>query len=430
MASAPASSSPPTESATEPPSTGNRLTSLDPSKKYTLIFLVSVGTTLLLTGASGGRLLKRAKKVTAEPTSVAHQPAVKPKARTQEPLPIPRAPLSPFTSPALDSYALSADPTSLQPRRQRSLLRSFRLIEQTTGQARPNQTAYFLPNSTLLSRSNAFAEALDKQDRLHKDGEEQPEAPDDGFNPAIYAAKAFGIATALTVGTFAAGVWGVMRWLEVDDSFFASFIAAPLSLTRRSATAFASEAGPALPAFGCWRCSSAALDSLSLALSHRLPSSLPRPSVPSWALPTSSPSDITTPGPEEDSAEHKEGVAYWLGVKETLDREAEERVLERRKSVSRCTRSPLEEAGSPRSLLALPPRLARSKLDLAMNDITLKECVVCGVATDQRCSRCKQVRFCSAEHQKLLWPAHKHLCGKSTFTPPPLTEGEVNDASM
>ncbi|ORY52839.1 hypothetical protein BCR35DRAFT_18748 [Leucosporidium creatinivorum] len=99
-------------------------------------------------------------------------------------------------------------------------------------------------------------------------------------------------------------------------------------------------------------------------------------------------------------------------------------------NVSRCTRSPLEEAGSPRSLLALPPRLARSKLDLAMNDITLKECVVCGVATDQRCSRCKQVRFCSAEHQKLLWPAHKHLCGKSTFTPPPLTEGEVNDASI
>ncbi|ORY52838.1 hypothetical protein BCR35DRAFT_18715 [Leucosporidium creatinivorum] len=73
------------------------------------------------------------------------------------------------------------------------------------------------------------------------------------------------------------------------------------------------------------------LDSLSLALSHRLPTTLPRPSVPSWALPSSSPSDITTSGPEEDSAEHKEGVAYWLGVKETLDREAEERVVERRK---------------------------------------------------------------------------------------------------
>ncbi|ORY91775.1 hypothetical protein BCR35DRAFT_312038 [Leucosporidium creatinivorum] len=54
-----------------------------------------------------------------------------------------------------------------------------------------------------------------------------------------------------------------------------------------------------------------------------------------------------------------------------------------------------------------------------------KECVVCGAATTKTCSACKKLFFCSAEHQKLLWPIHKHLCGKDQYSPPPLTEGEV-----
>mgnify|MGYP001579524992 FL=1 len=40
----------------------------------------------------------------------------------------------------------------------------------------------------------------------------------------------------------------------------------------------------------------------------------------------------STPGDEEANEEHKAGVAYWVHVKETLDREAEEMKLERRRA--------------------------------------------------------------------------------------------------
>jgi len=38
-----------------------------------------------------------------------------------------------------------------------------------------------------------------------------------GFNPAIYAAKALGIATAITFSVFGVAVWGTMKWLGVED---------------------------------------------------------------------------------------------------------------------------------------------------------------------------------------------------------------------
>lgn len=45
-----------------------------------------------------------------------------------------------------------------------------------------------------------------------------------GFNPAIYAAKALGIATAITFSVFGVAVWGTMKWLGVEDvSFLSSF---------------------------------------------------------------------------------------------------------------------------------------------------------------------------------------------------------------
>ena len=40
---------------------------------------------------------------------------------------------------------------------------------------------------------------------------------DDGFNPAVFAAKAFAIATGITVGAFALAVGGVMSWFGVKD---------------------------------------------------------------------------------------------------------------------------------------------------------------------------------------------------------------------
>ncbi|ORY91773.1 hypothetical protein BCR35DRAFT_299099 [Leucosporidium creatinivorum] len=56
-----------------------------------------------------------------------------------------------------------------------------------------------------------------------------------------------------------------------------------------------------------------------------------------------------------------------------------------------------------------------------------KQCVVCGKPTQQACSKCKELYFCSAEHQRVLWSVHKHLCGKKGFSPP-LTEAEVEYA--
>ncbi|KAL8287408.1 hypothetical protein RQP46_003266 [Phenoliferia psychrophenolica] len=37
-------------------------------------------------------------------------------------------------------------------------------------------------------------------------------------------------------------------------------------------------------------------------------------------------------------------------------------------------------------------------------------CAVCTEPGRQRCSRCKQIRFCSSKHQALLWSSHKVLC--------------------
>ncbi|ORY84193.1 hypothetical protein BCR35DRAFT_63038 [Leucosporidium creatinivorum] len=37
-----------------------------------------------------------------------------------------------------------------------------------------------------------------------------------------------------------------------------------------------------------------------------------------------------------------------------------------------------------------------------MDAFACKECVVCGVETDQRCSGCKEIRFCSVAHQKVV----------------------------
>ncbi|BGP39648.1 hypothetical protein JCM10449v2_003599 [Rhodotorula kratochvilovae] len=60
-----------------------------------------------------------------------------------------------------------------------------------------------------------------------------------------------------------------------------------------------------------------------------------------------------------------------------------------------------------------------------------KTCLICGVETKNRCSICAKagidLYFCSPEHQKLVWKAHKEVCGPpfaSPFTPPNLTQVE------
>ncbi|GAA5877520.1 hypothetical protein JCM16303_003362 [Sporobolomyces ruberrimus] len=64
--------------------------------------------------------------------------------------------------------------------------------------------------------------------------------------------------------------------------------------------------------------------------------------------------------------------------------------------------------------------------------ISESKCCLCGAASTQRCSSCAKfdfdVFFCSREHQKLLWPAHRHVCGQSSkrFLWPRLTDEEAD----
>ncbi|GAA5914389.1 hypothetical protein JCM8208_002833 [Rhodotorula glutinis] len=60
-------------------------------------------------------------------------------------------------------------------------------------------------------------------------------------------------------------------------------------------------------------------------------------------------------------------------------------------------------------------------------------CEVCGVETTQRCSSCLEAGislfFCGKDHQKLVWPAHKTVCGPGKahpFAVVPLTEHELS----
>ncbi|BGP15647.1 hypothetical protein JCM10213v2_003636 [Rhodosporidiobolus nylandii] len=62
------------------------------------------------------------------------------------------------------------------------------------------------------------------------------------------------------------------------------------------------------------------------------------------------------------------------------------------------------------------------------------ECCVCGKETADRCGACAEADFalffCSREHQKLIWPVHKRVCGPGKCNPfrcPDLTEEEAKD---
>ncbi|GAA5915359.1 uncharacterized protein JCM6883_006809 [Sporobolomyces salmoneus] len=277
-------------------------------KKYTLVFLISLGTTLLVTGRSGGSLLKRAKKSEASAPASATPTVVPVKKPPRSTIPSP-PPLPQPESPTKPTSILSAPPSSfLNPnelapnRRSKRLLPSFTSSPSSLLSSRsPSSTSsYFLPNPYLTSASTAYATELDRLDKLHEDGSPLSPEPetmeDDGFNPAIYAAKALGYATLITFSTFGLGIWGVMKYLDVED-----------------------------------------MEGLSLALSYRLGTKLQesRPSLPSWALPTSKPDEVTpvaftTQDRTEREETEEEEMSYWRDVKETLDREAEERKRTRR----------------------------------------------------------------------------------------------------
>lgn len=231
-------------------------------KKAATVFLVSLGVTLLVTGRSGGKLLKRAKA--AETSAPAPASASAPR-HAPPPPPAPRPAPAPAPAPVQPARAARSvtehiqppvsttlpppppasflHPNALSAPKPRRFLPSFVSSSPSPStptplsvlSSRPAPSSYFLPNPTLTAQSTAFAARLDTLDKLHEEGEGPPPAIEDGFNPAVYAAKAFGIATVITVGTFAVGVWGVMRWLEVDDVSSAGLLALlPSSVLRLS----------------------------------------------------------------------------------------------------------------------------------------------------------------------------------------------------
>ncbi|BGP39522.1 hypothetical protein JCM10449v2_003473 [Rhodotorula kratochvilovae] len=70
-----------------------------------------------------------------------------------------------------------------------------------------------------------------------------------------------------------------------------------------------------------------------------------------------------------------------------------------------------------------------------MASVDAQPCLVCREKTIQRCSACVKAGidlfFCSTEHQKLVWFAHKAVCGPGKANPfvwPALTQAEVDFA--
>ncbi|GAA6041048.1 hypothetical protein JCM8097_004690 [Rhodosporidiobolus ruineniae] len=70
-----------------------------------------------------------------------------------------------------------------------------------------------------------------------------------------------------------------------------------------------------------------------------------------------------------------------------------------------------------------------------MDRATSGSCLACGEETTVGCGTCRRqginLFFCSKEHQKLLWPAHKKVCGPgkaNPFTWPDLTREEAAEA--
>ncbi|GAA5909805.1 hypothetical protein JCM6882_002680 [Rhodosporidiobolus microsporus] len=69
-----------------------------------------------------------------------------------------------------------------------------------------------------------------------------------------------------------------------------------------------------------------------------------------------------------------------------------------------------------------------------MSEPSTGACCVCGEGTATRCGSCAEAGFdlffCSKEHQKLIWPSHKRVCGprSNPFVWPELTQEEAEEA--
>lgn len=172
----------------------------DWQKKATLIFLGSIGVTLLLTGATGSRMIKKPPSVTPRsPSTTTLNPA----------------------GPSTSKSAASAPPfafvkripgTSTPPRRSSSRLRQ---LFQTS--PAPISPLNFVANEHVPWKKELPTPILVG---AMVDAEEAaiPEpAPEDKANALLDAIKAFALATTITVGSAAAGVYFLSRYLGADD---------------------------------------------------------------------------------------------------------------------------------------------------------------------------------------------------------------------
>ncbi|BGP25121.1 hypothetical protein Rt10032_c09g4059 [Rhodotorula toruloides] len=295
-------------------------------KKAITIFLCSLGITLLVTGRSSEKLLKKARAGEVGSIGDVQKAAQASKVAEATPNPIlPRQPIlsSRLQSALADAAALSSQPASppssflhpnsLVPPKQPRLLRSFVAPSPpdtpiSVLPSLPPASSYFLPNPQITSASKAFADEVDRLDKLHEDGTVEEQELPEGFNPALYAAKALGIATLITMGTFSAGVYVLMRWFGVDD-----------------------------------------LEMLAIGVRGSLPVFLDahRPTIPSWAQPASSPEPLgpDAPAPSDDAEE--EELSYFASLKAKLDQEAEADRLEKRLAWERMRRRAKDINRSP-----------------------------------------------------------------------------------
>ncbi|BGP70162.1 hypothetical protein NBRC10513v2_003517 [Rhodotorula toruloides] len=86
---------------------------------------------------------------------------------------------------------------------------------------------------------------------------------------------------------------------------------------------------------------------------------------------------------------------------------------------------------SPDSTQQEAPASARFLMEVAAAKLNVNGCWVCGAPTLNKCSSCQSygtdIRFCSPEHQKLVWPFHRQTCGlrSKPFDLPPLTDEQI-----
>ena len=63
------------------------------------------------------------------------------------------------------------------------------------------------------------------------------------------------------------------------------------------------------------------------------------------------------------------------------------------------------------------PATIEFELPLLHVVVVEKRCAYCGRVAHRRCGRCRMLRYCSAECQRVAWPQHRQMCEKLVSHP-------------